>query len=890
MPACASLAVVVTVSNPAYCAPIPDGKAAIAAPTWSSVGLVMGLSGFAGLAYQIVWTQQLGTWLGHEIVAVLAVVAAFFGGLALGALALGRRIARSAVPGRWYTALELAIAVWALLLLPLMPHAGAWLTGAIGAEPSAWRHWGLAFGGSFVLLLPATAAMGATLPAMERLLGRLRDEGYAIGGLYACNTAGAVVGTLTAAFVMAPALGLDAAAVVAAAANLLCAVLAWRHWGAAALRFPTTPLPGKQPPWRPSLAWKLGLSGLLGIGYEVVVVRVLSQIADNTVYTYAMLLAVYLLGTAAGAAFYQWRVTRGGDAMPRPNMVAACCLAGALALGAAATVKTSVLATLGGGFGTALASEAALALLAFGLPTVAMGALFGALCVEARAKGGRFGDALAANTFGAMLAAPLFGVALLPRVGAGPLLAAIGLAYLALLPRPAWRQAGTLAIAAAGVVLLFAGPALRFIDVPPGGRVISQRDGVMAAVSVVADAEGVRRLHVNNREQEGSSATRIADARQAWVPLLLHAAPKSALFLGLGTGVTASAAAADPALHVDAVELLPEVIDAASLFVPALEEPRTAGAPRLVAADARRYVRATTRPYDVVVADLFHPARSGSGALYTVEHFAAVRDRLAPSGLFCQWLPLHQLDVDSLRSIVAAYLAVYPQAAAVLATHSLDTPVLGLVAWADGTPPDRLRLHQRLDDVRRAGVLDGLQLDDDYAGQGSFLADTEALRRFAGDALANRDDRPVVAYRAPHLLYEPGTARERLRTLLGTWTAEPARIFGEPVDAEAADWQRRLAAYWSARNRYLTAGMAVRPTSDVRAMLAQVQAPLLEVLRLSPDFRPAYDPLLRMALALGREDPVAARALLTALRTTQPGRPEAAEALRRLAARSVDPS
>ena len=63
----------------------------------------------------------------------------------------------------------------------------------------------------------------------------------------------------------------------------------------------------------------------------------------------------------------------------------------------------------------------------------------------------------------------------------------------------------------------------------------------MAAVSVVEDADGVARLRINNRQQEGSSATLRVDARQAWLPLLLHPAPRRALFLGLGTGVTASA-------------------------------------------------------------------------------------------------------------------------------------------------------------------------------------------------------------------------------------------------------------------------------------------------------------------------------------------------------------
>jgi len=79
-----------------------------------------------------------------------------------------------------------------------------------------------------------------------------------------------------------------------------------------------------------------------------------------------------------------------------------------------------------------------------------------------------------------------------------------------------------------------------------------------------------------------------------------------------------------------------------------------------------------------------------------------------------------------------------------------------------------------------------------------------------------------------------------------------------------------LAAYWTARNRFLEAGRDVRPSPDVRRMLSQVREPLLSVLQISPDFRPAYDPLLRMAATLGRIDAPAGRALLTELQQAQP--------------------
>jgi spermidine synthase len=101
------------------------------------------------------------------------------------------------------------------------------------------------------------------------------------------------------------------------------------------------------------------------------------------------------------------------------------------------------------------------------------------------------------------------------------------------------------------------------------------------------------------------------------------------------------------------------------------------------------------------------------------------------------------------------------------------------------------------------------------------------------------------------------------------------------VNSGDSAWVSRLVAYWAARHRFIEVGRDVQPTQDVRRMLAQAQEPLLSVLRTSPDFRSAYDPLLRMAAALGRSDAPAARALLTELQHRQPSRPEA-EALREL--------
>lgn len=801
--------------------------------------LLMAASGFAGLGYQIVWAQQFGLVLGHESAAVLAVVAAFFGGLSVGALLLGRRIEASDRPLRWYAGCETLIGLWAAVLMAAMPAASGAALALIGPDASPLWHWSVAFGASFLLLLPATAAMGATLPAMARI-------GTAgIAPLYAANTLGAVAGVLATAFWLIPDWGLARSAGLCVALNLGCAALS----GLALHARPVLPL-ARQTSRRP-LAM-LALTGLLGIAYEVLAVRVLSQVAEDTVYTFALLLAVYLAGSALGAAAHaRWPSLRS-----TPRLLRALALSVLLGMGALWSAEAIKAAVQPETLAAALATEALLAAAAFGVPTLLMGALFCQLSADASAAGIAFSRALGVNTLGAMLAAPLFGVVLAPALG--PKLALLLVASGYLLLAPDWRSPGWWLPAAGTAALALLAPPLAFIDLPEGGRVLSYRDGAMAAVSVVEDATGVARLRINNRQQEGSSATLHVDGRQALLPLLLHGEPHRALFLGVGSGITAGVAARLPGLQVDAVELLPEVIRASALFRAALASLGEGALPRLHAADARRYVRTATQRYDVIVSDNFHPARSGSGALYTVEHFRAVRERLAPAGVFCQWLPLHQLDLDTLRSITAAFLLAFPDGAAILASNSLDTPTVGLVGRTGGTrfqprPAPQMAAH--------------FGLSDDFAVLGSFIADAPALQRLASGAPLNTDDRPWVAYRAPRITYAPESSpRDRLLALLGQLDVDATTLLAKPDAALAT----RLTAYAQARHAYLDLGRHTQPSVDPAVMLTRVGQPLLAVLRQSPDFQPAAEPLRRLAQALAPRDPAAAQQLLDALSRIRP--------------------
>ena len=847
--------------------------------------LLMFASGAAGLVWQMAWTAQFGLALGHEIIAVLSVMAAFFGGIAAGSLLLAQRLERSAHAGRWYAGLEALISGWALLVACASPHALPHLSRWMGAEPSAFWHWALAFFVPLLVLLPATLAMGATLPAMERLLRKGADQ--PLGGLYAANTAGAMLGLLFAVFFFLPKLGLLNTSLFFAGVNAVCSLLAWLAWGRHAVSVLTatsgnrsiTPELSEPRADARGVGVRLFITGLLGIGYEVLAVRVLSQVTETTVYTYAVLLAVFLLGTALGAALLlRSGLSRDVTAQRIDEALGVLIWAmflGGLSLWWADRSYALPSRWLGPSVVAALAGEWAAGMAAMLLPAMAMGALFTLLCRQAQHVRMTLGVAIGVNTLGAALAPPLVGLLMLPFVGARSLLLVLLLGYLAMRSLKSWTRPNGW-VAAAGIVgiAVFAGP-LRFVDVPTGGRVLSYREGVMAAVSVVEDADGVARLHINNRVQEGSSASGIVETRLAHLPLLLHPSPRTALFLGYGTGYTANAAALDPKVSVKAVELLPEVIDAAGIFALKVGAPASASPVMTIAADARRYIQSAADRHDVIVADLFHPARSGAGSLYTVEHFSAVKSRLAPGGVFCQWLALHQMDIETLRSIVAAFLQVYPNAVAVLANNSLNTPVIGLIsrpgqpAWQIETV--RSRFSGLSPSVAKA--LRQAKLDDEYAVLGSVVAGPQVLEEFSRGAELNTDDLPVVTHRAPWVSYSPQeTPKNRLASLMQRIAPRATDVLGAVTNKDAT----RLEAYWQARAKYLAFGMTVRPDADPRVMLDQLRGPLLEMVAISPDFNPASEPLLALAEAVRETDPVLSDQVKSSLQSalsSQPSRP-----------------
>lgn len=836
------------------------------------------ISGAPGLAAQLTWTRVFSAGLGHELPSLLGVVSAFFAGLAAGAWVWDGPVRRSARPALWYAALEAGSALWILLMLPALGALNGLAAAWIGPEAGGFWRGIVAFAVPLAVVGPAALAMGGTLPAMERAVAPLLGDGRAVAGLYALNTTGAVLGTLGAVFVSMPRLGFQGTLVLAAAMQALLAlavgVMGCRRQapGRDLSRAARAPVAGSIPRRLAPMAFA---TGLLGLGFELLGVRALAQVTENTVHTYAIGLSVFLVGTAGGAAALRWGQRRGVEVVYGTLFGAAsmAILASMALIAVGAGGKETLRRVLG-----VSGAEVGLSLAMFLVPSMVMGALFARLAQEAGDTGVGVGRVMAWNTLGGALAAPLIMCVWLPWVGIKTALLSVALGYLGgLRPRETsgWRWAIP-AVVLASIPLL---PArLRLLDLPPGGAEVRRlEEGALATVTVVRTPDGHRTLRVNNRFQQGGTGTALAAKRHAVLPLLLHddgSRPRRALFLGVGTGITLGAAAAFPGTAVDGVELLPEVLRVLPEFEPENGAPLRQSEFRLICADARRFVRTTDRRYDVVVADLFHPSEDGAGFLYTREHFAAVRARLAPGGLFCQWLPLHQLDQATFRTVVRTFRDVFPEATLWLLRSNADIPVVGLVWVEGGLRVDWGRVDRWLAGREAGSVLREVALGDAMRLYGSLLADARSLERIGGAGPVATDDLPRVLYQAARAVYaDPPNPGKNLAWLLGE--ADPG--FQESAPGRWGDHGPRLRSYRDARDHHLQGlvlEMDGRRLEALEHYVASASA--------SPDYTAGYGQAVLVASAYRREDPRFARELLERLIQARPEQRLARDVLARL--------
>lgn len=259
------------------------------------------LSGAAGLVYQIVWARLLELYFGVTMVSVTLIVSAFMAGLGLGSL-IGGRIARSLQNTLLlYGLLEIGIALFGVLSPKLITGIGQAMAGV---------PYLLVFLISFVVLLIPTTLMGMTLPLLtQSFVDRVEISGQVIGLLYGINTMGAAFGALLSGYLLIGFYGFEGTIYIAALLNGLVGVVAFflSRWQAALAVETET----NQPAGLAGAAWGYKtilfssfLVGFIGLGFEMLWVRILLIVNKNTAYSFPSILFIFLLGLALGGYFW----------------------------------------------------------------------------------------------------------------------------------------------------------------------------------------------------------------------------------------------------------------------------------------------------------------------------------------------------------------------------------------------------------------------------------------------------------------------------------------------------------------------------------------------------------------------------------------------------------
>jgi spermidine synthase len=690
------------------------------------VALLFLVSGAATLMVEITWQRWFRDLFGATAPATSATLVAFFAGQALGSLGGARLVGRFSRPLVLYGALEIAAAAWAACVPPLLGVG----EGALASVYDAWRGeparlLAARFGIALAASLPAALCYGATLPVLAAAVtGRSRELGARAGTLYGANLVGAAAGTVLASMLLPEWLGVPATYAIALGLSLAAALAALalaRSVDAASAGAAADPGAAPAQPARkarrarsrpaavpgatalPQSPLALGalalLSGFGSFALQVLLVHCFAQVTNQSVMAFGTVLAT-VLGALGIGALAVAAAERSGR-VPPGLLLSAALGAAALALAAfpALLVRlTGGLEYLGSerpwpGY---LASSLALVVKSAGLPLLATALVFPlAISLAGRARSDHpparvIGSLVAANTLGAILGALAAPFALLPALGPwlpfAVLAALYAVACLAVpLPDRRWRLRRDLALAVGWIALLArASPLSLPVVSAPEASILSLETTAAGTVAVVERA-GERLIQIDNHYALGGTGERVHEERQGHLPLVLAPGARRVAHLGSATAISAGASVAHPVERIVLVELVPGVSRAAERFFRVAnravhEDPRA----EVVLDDARNFLRMTRERFDVIVADLYVPWQAGSAALYAREHFAAARARLAPRGLFCQWLPLYQLSRDEFATIAATFLDVFPEAALFRGDFYGSFPIVALVGWRDG--------------------------------------------------------------------------------------------------------------------------------------------------------------------------------------------------------------
>lgn len=530
-----------------------------------------------------------------------------------------------------------------------------------------------------------------------------------------------------------------------------------------------------------------GVSGFAALVYEIAWTRALSLLIGSSVYAFSMILTAFVLGIALGSMVYARFVDRLRDPLRALAVIQAAI--GLTALPVIAFIGhlpfwvTGMISLFGTSFWKLQAVEFAMVLTIMLLPTTLMGAAFplaGRLFVRTSATVGKsVGTLYASNTVGNILGAFAGGFILIPLAGIENTLfaavlinVAVGAVFFALSRTLSATAKGltagaVMAVAVGGIVLtppwstaeMSFGPfyeairlgksvarspaELRAIEAKR--KVLFHKEDASTTVTVKEHPGGSLSLYSNGKPDASSHGDLPSQELVAHIPLLMHPDPKSALVIGLASGITLGSAGRYPLERLDCVEIAPAMVEASRYFdeynYRILDDPRV----NLIIADGRNHLALTDKRYDVIISEPSNPYIAGVADLFTREYFQLCRDRLTDRGVAGAWMQAYLIDRESFRSIVRTFQSVFPEMM-LWKTNKGDCIMLGSKV---PLRVDYAKLNARIQQKGVAGDLSRIDIRNMPDFLGHLVMGKNSVTRFAAGAKIHTDDNALVEFAAP---------------------------------------------------------------------------------------------------------------------------------------------
>jgi spermidine synthase len=664
-------------------------------------------SGVASLTFQVLWLRGFGVIVGSTIHSMSCVTTVFMLGLALGSMLMARvlRSRELSRPLLVYGLMELAAGLFSLAVSWLLFRHQDWLLPLnVSASAPFVLRLASQFGLCLAMIGVPTALMGMTLPVVSLLVPDPRQ----VATLYGFNTLGAAAGSVIASFVLISEFGVIVAAAVAAGVDALIFVVCYLGRD----RFAPAPKESDKLESTSSvdgdgagdadaddaddrlgvsatlMLLLAGFSGFISLSCEITWTRFLSLCFGNRVYVTSITLAVILLFMAQ-AARMSAKILRG----PRPLwrvLLTACALA---VISFAISLQVEHAAFLS----TRREFLVLFLLVMVIFPATALGLLF-PITLAARpagvvSRGVWVGRTYGVNTLASLFGSLLSGYVLMGAIGSNGIIAfnatllVVATVGLAVTYRKRLMPADMALLAATAICFLAMVIPNRALVPPlfnPADVVVNVEDA-NGIFNVVRAPEDKLRVVYNRTDLVylfGDSATQYVQETQAYYPVLYAPRLNKVLNLCSGYGITAGAFASVKEVgHVDAVEIVPAMVEHADLFrahnFGYYQDPKV----KVFVEDGRYFLASTPELYDIISVNVTDPYLPGTSSMFSQEFYQLVRSRLAPGGVLSQ----HIFGPDQ-ASLYHGIKQIFPY---VKAIPSYDT---GLTVVAGLEP---LEEHQR---------------------------------------------------------------------------------------------------------------------------------------------------------------------------------------------------